>query len=80
MEEEVVESTKKGPAKPKQKPEYRAWTITKDRKPLNVESAIFVKMEDGVVTIKNGKNGRVANVPASSLSPADKEYLKDLLQ
>lgn len=80
VEEEMVETRDKGPAKPKRKPEYRAWTITKDRKPLNIESAIFVKMEDGVVTIKNGKNGRIANVPASSLSPEDKEYLKDLFQ
>jgi hypothetical protein len=80
VEEEVVESTDKGPAKPKKKPEYRAWTITKDRKALKIESAIFVKIEDGVVTIKNGKNGRSADVPVSSLSPADKEYLKDLLQ
>ena len=79
-EEETVAAENNTPSKPKKKPEYRAWTITKDRKPLDIESAIFVKMEDGVVTIKNGKNGRIASVPASALSPADKEYLQDLLQ
>jgi hypothetical protein len=78
--EEETKITDKGPTKPKKKPEYRSWMITKGGKVLNIESAIFVKVEDGIVTIKNGKNGLTADVPASSLSPADKEYLKDLLQ
>ena len=79
-EEEEIQLTEKGPAKPKKKPEYRSWVIIKGGKELNVESAIFVKVEKGVVTIKNGKNGLTANVPVGSLSPADKEYLQDLLQ
>lgn len=78
--EEEVQSTKKGVVKPKKTPEYRSWVITKGGKELNIESAIFVKFEDGIVTIKNGKNGLIANVSAGSLSPADKEYLKDLFQ
>ena len=80
VEEEEVQMTDKGPAKPKKIPEYRSWVIIKGGKELNVESAIFVKAEKGIVTIKNGKNGLTANVPVSSLSPADKEYLQDLLQ
>lgn len=77
---EDAQSTGGGPAKPKKKPEYRSWMITKSGQELNIESAIFVKFEDGIVTIKNGKNGLIANVPAGALSSADKEYLRDLLE
>lgn len=79
-EEEVVDTTDNTPAKIKKTPEYRSWNITKDGKTINVPSAIFVEMKNGNITIKNGKNGFVATVPAKSLSAADQEYLKDLLQ
>lgn len=90
-EEPVVEETTDGasstaatstsaPPKEPKKPEYRPWTITMGGTVVNVESAIFVEMKDGKVTIKNAKNGKLATVKASALSDADKEYLRDLLQ
>lgn len=68
------------PPKEPKKPEYRSWTITMGGTVVNVESAIFVEMKDGQVTIKNAKNGKLATVKASTLSDADKDYLRDLLQ
>lgn len=66
--------------KEKKKPEYREWNIAKDGKLINVPSAIFVEIKDGKITIKNAKNGLLATIPVKSLSPADKKYLKDLLE
>lgn len=80
VEEVAVKKVDRGPAKPTKIPEYRSWKITMDSKVLNIESAIFVKAQKGIVTIKNGKNGMVADVPASALSAEDKEYLQDLFQ
>ncbi len=79
-EEEAVATAANTPSKPKKKPEYRSWNITKDGKVRNVTSAIFVELKDKKVTIKDGKSGQVATFPISTLSAADKAYLKDLLQ
>jgi hypothetical protein len=78
-EEETDAAAGLAPQK-KKKPEYREWNIQKDGRLINVPSAIFVKMEDGNVSIMNAKNGLIATVPAGSLSPEDKEYLQDLLE
>ena len=79
-EQETVAAENNTPSKPKKKPEYRSWTINKDGQALNIESAIFVELKGGDITIRDGKKGLVATVPVKSLSPADKEYLRDLLQ
>ena len=79
-EEESVAAENNAPSKPKKKPEYRSWTINKDGQALAIETAIFVELKDGDITIRDGKKGLVATVPVKSLSAADKEYLRDLLQ
>lgn len=79
-ETETVAIPGSKPLKEKVKPEYREWNISMGGKVINVPSAIFVEMKAGNVTIKNAKNGSLATIPASSLSAADKEYLKTLLQ
>ncbi|HSR87747.1 MAG TPA: hypothetical protein VLL07_02240, partial [Pontiella sp.] len=80
-EEEAADATTAlAPPKKKKKPEYREWNIAKDGKLINVPSAIFVEMKDGNVSIMNAKNGLIATVPIGSLSPEDKQYLKELLQ
>jgi hypothetical protein len=79
-EEEPDETAALTSPKKKKKPEYREWNITKGGRVINVPSAIFVEMADGNVSIMNAKNGLIATVPASSLSPEDKAYLKELLQ
>lgn len=79
-EEENAAAEDTGPTKPRKIPEYRSWTITKDGKELSIESAIFIDIKDGEITLKDGKKGLVATVPVKALSSDDKAYLKDLLQ
>ena len=55
--------------------DYRDWTITMKGKQITV-NAKFEKIEDGKVYIKNAKNSKIAPVPGSALSDADKEYVK----
>ncbi len=69
-----------GPQRAKKATEYRPWTVTMGGNVIEVESAIFVEMKDGQVTLKSAKNGQLANVPAKSLSAKDKAYLKDILE
>jgi hypothetical protein len=54
--------------------DYRDWTITMQGKEITV-NAKFEKVEKGKVYIKNAKNGKVAAIPGSALSDADKEYV-----
>lgn len=55
--------------------DYRDWKITMKGKVITV-NAKFVKIENGKISIKNSKNGKVASIPGSALSEEDKEYVK----
>lgn len=65
---------------PKMEPEYRSWHITIGEKVIEVESAIFVELKNGNVTIKDAKTGRTVTKPIAAFSDEDKEYLKQLLK
>ncbi|MDF7805967.1 hypothetical protein P4E94_00860 [Pontiellaceae bacterium B12219] len=55
--------------------DYREWKITMKGKEISV-NAKFEKIEGGKIYIKNAKNGAVAAIPGSALSPEDQEYVK----
>jgi len=76
----AVKSTFGGPQKAKKPTEYRPWTVTMGGNVIEVESAIFVEMKDGQVTLQSAKNGQLATVPVKALSAADRAYLRDILE
>jgi hypothetical protein len=80
--EKTTEDTTGGiPAVPKETSasgeeiDYRDWKITMQGKEITV-NAKYEKIEGGKVYIKNAKNGVVAAIPGSALSPEDQEYVK----
>lgn len=72
-------SNRPAPGTPKRKPEYRTWHVTVGDQVVEVESAVFININKGNVTIKSGKNGKSVTRPVSDFSEEDKAYLKDLL-
>ncbi len=75
--EEQKPEEKKPEAK---KAEYRSWTIRRNGETIRF-SAVFVEMKDRkTIVVKSSKNGNTADILLTELSPADRQYLQDLLQ
>lgn len=68
------------PQKKRIKPEYRTWHVNFQGRIIEVESAIFVSVENGLITLKDGKTGKKVSLPARDFSDEDQKYLKGLMQ
>ena len=67
-------------ARPKKTPKYREWDVTVGDTVVHVESAIFVDLKDGKVTIKDGKTNRQVTRPIADFSETDKAYMRGLYE